>query len=232
MGGDSGTDLEGIIRMTINTVMTESGYARKELDTYWTQAYCTQWMLDAGLVRERRKSVTWEPCAGIGSIAHILKKGGHDVLATDIHDHGFKELDGIQDFLSVNHVDPAIDLIFTNPPYEISGVPGVPDCTALDFVVHALKLMKPVKGSVIMLLRNEFDCASTRKHLFEQPPFTAKFVLTRRPNWIPENMRRPDKDNGPRHNYSWFMWNWNNEDMDANVYYLPMTTPTSVLLEL
>lgn len=217
---------------TINTVMTESGYERKELDSYWTEGYCTQWLCDAGLIRKKPKSVTWEPCAGVGSMSHILTKNGHDVLSTDIYNHGFKGLDGVEDFLGVQSIDPAIHLIITNPPYKIEGVAGVPDCTALDFVEHALKLTQPVSGSVIMLLRNEYDCASTRKHLFDKPPFTAKFIITKRPNWIPEDMRRPGKDNGPRHNYSWFVWNWRNKDYDATLHYLPLTEPTSALMEL
>lgn len=215
----------------INTVMTESGYERKDLDTYWTEGYCTQWICDAGLRVDKSKWVTWEPCAGIGSMSHVLKSNGHDVLSTDVFNHGWKGLDGVEDFLEVTEIDPVIKLIITNPPYKIEGVVGVRDCTALDFVEHALKLMEPIGGSVAMLLRNEYDCASTRKHLFEKPPFTAKFVLTKRPNWIPEDMRRPGKDNGPRHNYSWFFWDWRNKEFDATIHYLPMEGKASAFAE-
>jgi hypothetical protein len=154
-------------------------------------------------------------------MSHILKRNGHDVLSTDIYDHGYADFDGVQDFLAVEEIDPAIKLIITNPPYRIEGIIGVPDCKAVDIIEHALKLTKPVGGVVIMLLRNEFDCASTRKELFHAPPFSAKLVLTTRPNWIAEKDRRQDKDAGPRHNYSWFVWNWRSE-LEASIYYLPI----------
>lgn len=153
-------------------------------------------------------------------MSHILTKYGHDVLSTDVHNHGWKGLDGVQDFLSVNEIDPAIHLIITNPPYKIESVSGVPDCTAFDMVEHALKLTKPVNGAVIMLLRNEFDCAGTRKYLFDRPPFTAKFVLTSRPNWIDEK-DLAGKRASPRHNYSWYAWAWNNKSFDSTIHYLP-----------
>jgi hypothetical protein len=98
-------------------------------------------------------------------MSHILKKAGHDVLSTDICDYGYSDFDGVQDFLDVKKIDPAIHLIVTNPPYHIEGIIGVLDVDAIDFVRHALKLTEPVMGSVAMLLRNEFDCASTRKML-------------------------------------------------------------------
>ena len=219
----------------IDRVMTNNSYdyARRELDCYWTESYCTQWLCDAGLKDLGAKYVTWEPCAGIGSMSHILKRNGHEVLSTDICDHGYADLDGTYDFLAVEEVADNVKLIITNPPYRIEGIVGAPDCEAVDFVEHAIKLMKPVNGSVAMLLRNEFDCASTRKHLFDKPPFAARLVLTKRPNWIAEKDRRPGQDAGPRHNYSWFVWNWRN-DCDAATYYLPFDEGevASALLEI
>ena len=134
-------------------------------------------------------------------MSNMLKRYGHDVLSTDIHDHGYEHLDDVHDFLTTEGVDPAIDMIFTNPPYQIRDKDNKIVSTAYDFVVKALELMKPVNGSVVMLLRHEFDCSSTRKYLFDQPPFAAKFVLTKRLIWLPIEERTND-DNGPRHNYA------------------------------
>ena len=233
MDYDSSLSLERYSKMKINTVFTESGYVRKDLDSYFTEGWVTQWLCDAGLARHEPKSVTWEPCAGVGSMSHVLIKNGHEVLSTDIHNHGWEGLDGIYDFLAVKEIDPSIHLIISNPPYKIEGIIGVPDCTAVDFVRHALKLTKPVNGSVAMLLRNEFDCASTRKELFDRPPFAAKFVLTSRPSWIDESMMRPGKEAGPRHNYSWYVWSWAS-NFEATINYLPFEEgqQSAVLTEL
>jgi hypothetical protein len=64
-----------------------------------------------------------------------------------------------------------------------------------------------------MLLRNEFDCGLKRVGLFENYPFSAKLVLTSRPRWI-ENSKT-----SPRHNYSWYVWNWGDYGF-SRIYYL------------
>jgi hypothetical protein len=70
------------------------------------------------------------------------------------------------------------------------------------FIRHALKLVCAADGMVAMLVRNEFDCAGGRKGLFNKPPFAMKVVLTRRPSWSDMNVA------SPRHNFSWFIWDW------------------------
>jgi hypothetical protein len=192
----------------MSTLLGESKYARKALDAYWTEPWVTEWLLSYGL-KVPEGSVIWEPAAGVGHISKVLLAHGFDVLSTDVFNHGWDGLTGLQDFLTVEEVDPTIQCIFTNPPYDIQGVPGVSDVTAEQFVRHALKLMKPVDGCVMMLLRHEFDCAGGRRDLFNQKPFAAKFVLTKRPNWLdPEEQKAEGKTPKPRHNYAWFYWDW------------------------
>ncbi len=91
------------------------------------------------------------------------------------------------------------DSIITNPPYDdaISGV------TAEKAVRHALKLMEPEKGLVIMLLRHDWDTAKRRHDLFrDHPAFTAKITLTFRPRWI------EGSTGSPRHAYAWYVWDF------------------------
>jgi hypothetical protein len=140
-----------------STIIGESKYPRKALDAYWTQPWVTEWLLHVVHPLCCKPSVVWEPACGSGKISEVLLAHGYDVLSTDVVDHGYKGMTGIQDFLSVDYVDPAIDVIITNPPYDIKGVEGVPDATAEQFLRHAIKLMKPVGGRVFMILRNEFD---------------------------------------------------------------------------
>lgn len=209
-------------------MLGESGYARKALDGYWTPEFATKWLLDAGHFDPVEGEVVWEPACGVGHISKVLAAHGFDVLSTDVVNHGWDGQAGIQDFLSIEKVDPKVRLIFTNPPYDIEGVPGIPDVTAQQFIEHALKLMYPVKGCVVMLLRNEYDCAKSRRHLFSGYPYRGKFILSKRPRWIEESAMKIDpktgkpKKTGPRHNYSWFVWDWNSHSIAPNVEVLPI----------
>jgi hypothetical protein len=84
--------------------------------------------------------------------------------------------------------------IVTNPPFSL----------AEQFIKHALKLTEPCDGKVAMLLPLAFDSAKTRRDLFEQKPFKAKYTLTKRIRW--ENLEQ--KKNGPSTNHAWFVWDW------------------------
>lgn len=85
--------------------------------------------------------------------------------------------------------------IVTNPPYSL----------AEEFVRHALDLTRAAGGMVAMLLRHEFDCAATRRDLFDMRAFAYRMALTRRPRWI------AGTTGSPRHNFTWFVWDWRNE---------------------
>ncbi|MCL4743813.1 MAG: hypothetical protein KJZ83_00210 [Burkholderiaceae bacterium] len=200
----------------MNTIVGESGYARKELDAYWTEKWVTEWLLAvptplSGLGYD---DVIWESACGAGWISDVLLEHGFNVLSTDIKDYGYEKMQGVVDFLSIEEVDPRVRVIMTNPPYDIEGVEGVPAITAEKFVRRALEIMKPVNGQVIMLLRNEFDCANGRRDLFGGYPFSDKYVLTKRPRWI----EKSKGDSGPRHNYSWFVWDWASDPQNESAF--------------
>ncbi len=100
-------------------------------------------------------------------------------------------------FSAVSHTLCVANIV-TNPPYK----------QACDFVERALVLIRPVEGKVAMLLRNEWDSASTRQHLFSKHAHLAlKLVLTKRPVWFPNREHKAS----PRHNFSWFVWDWKHE---------------------
>lgn len=163
----------------------ESGYARQALDAYWTPPWCVDVLLDAVKLR----GLIWEPACGQGNISERLKARGHTVYSSDIADHGY---DGLrQDFLGRKGREWNGSII-TNPPYE----------HARAFVDRALWSTHEDKGMVAMLLRNEFDSASSRVDLFDKPPLYCKLVLTRRPKWT------ETKKASPRHNFAWFVWDW------------------------
>ena len=147
------------------------------------------------LEKFRGNGSLWEPCCGDGAIARELVAHRHSVLATDIANYGFEGQAGIADFLSIDRPPLGVSAIITNPPYNRSLCPAI--------VRHAVRLMKPVGGSVFMLLRHNWDTAKGRQDLYKFP-FVAKHTMLWRPRWFDP---KPG-DSTPMHAYSWFEWDW------------------------
>ena len=170
-----------------NDQITSGGvWERRDWDHYETEEWVTEVLL-----RHERFERVWEPAVGKGRMAKVFNKHGVDVYGSDILDYGCGYPVG--DFLLTWGNEDLRDIV-TNPPFA--------DDLADQFIEHALLLTKFFGGRVAMLLRNEFDCASSRSGIFGQKPFACKIVLTRRPRWI-------DGTTGsPRHNYAWYIWDW------------------------
>ena len=168
-----------------------SGYERIAADHYPTPAENLDCLLQHVAIHEN----VWECASGEGNLSVRFHEFGHTVWSSDIIDYGLDERFTLADFLQQTKLpDPSIRAIVTNPPYE----GDLPE----QFIRHALKLMKPVKGQVAMFLRNEYDCSKKRMGLFSLPPFHKKIIVTKRPRWIAES------SGSPRHNYAWFVWDW------------------------
>lgn len=172
----------------------ESGYERRPGDTYNTESWVTEALLDAIPFR----MPVWEPAAGRGDMVAVLRQrfGFADVIVSEIEGDrlgcvGAAELDFL---ISRNSATS----IVTNPPYV----------AARRFIDHALALTRERAGMVAMLLRNEYDCAASRRDLFEEAPFAAKLVLTRRPRWLDD---KGQHSASPRHNFAWFLWDHHHE---------------------
>lgn len=156
----------------------DSGYERKERDLYETPAWVTEALLPH--LRDNIE-VVWEPATGGGKMSTVLKRH-FDVIETDI--------DTGQDFLTCSARD--VNAIITNPPYEL----------ATEFIKRALRVVNAHNGIVAMLLRTDFDHASSRRDLFEIQPFAKKVVLTKRIKWF------EDSKGQPSFNHAWFIWDW------------------------
>jgi hypothetical protein len=165
----------------------ESGYERNAADAYWTPEWCVDVLLKHVSWINSKVYPVWEPACGTGNICRALLRNGYSYIATDLHSHGFGA-PGL-DFFSTP-LPGKISAIITNPPYEFSD----------EFVGRAIDLMIPVGGMVAMLLRNEWDSASSRTRLLDR--LTLKLVLTKRPRWS------TDDKASPRHNFAWFVWDF------------------------
>jgi hypothetical protein len=162
----------------------DSGYTRKDRDSYETPGWVTEAVI--GYINENRS--VWEPAAGAGKMVEVLRRHGMGVSATDITTG--------DDFLAAKVLRNGITAIVTNPPYVL----------AQEFIEHALRLTKPVRCVVAMLLRTDFDHARTRQHLFGNcRQFWAKVVLTKRIKWF------EDSKGQPSFNHAWFVWDWKHD---------------------
>lgn len=173
-------------------MLGRSGYARKALDEYETPEWVTESLLDMLNFRDK----VWEPACGAGKMVRVLRKYNYSVIASDIQEG--------RNFLEYEEIPHGVRSIVTNPPYKIQD----------EFIAHAFKLMQQVGGMVCVLLRNEWDCASRRREMTESPYFFGKLTLTKRIRWI-EGTKI-----SPRHNYSWFVWDFS-EARRPTIIYIP-----------
>jgi hypothetical protein len=165
----------------------KSGYERKARDVYETPA----WVTEALVATVKLRGPIWEPAAGGGKIVNVIRKAGFEVLASDIAG-STPNAPAMGDFLSA-YASPmkSLGAVVTNPPYGL----------AQEFVETALAITKPFKGQVAMLLRIDWDSASTRGHLFGRSlAWSCKVVLTKRIVWF------EDTGGSPSYNHAWYVW--------------------------
>jgi hypothetical protein len=160
-----------------------SGYERKAWDLYTTPGWVTRAVIDhlpwVG-------GCCWEPAAGTGAMADVLKSHFDPVITTDAQQG--------ESFFEFECAGEA-KAIITNPPYD----------QAPAFARHALKLMRPCNGMVALLLRVDFDSGKTRPDLFADcVAWYKKVVLLDRIMWF-------QGDKSPSYNHAWYVWSWRHE---------------------
>jgi len=163
---------------------THTHEARGREDCYETPDVAVHALLRV----ERLPKNIWEPACGSGNIAKVLLEAGHDVVASDLFDHGYGR-PGI-DFLGGKFI-PVSGCIVTNPPYQ----------HAQSFVETALSLCP----NVIMLLRMAFYESKRRSHILDAGHLAHIHVFANR---LPM-MHRKGWD-GPKASsamtFAWFVW--------------------------
>jgi hypothetical protein len=136
-----------------------SGFARVPDEQYET----ITWPVLAMLHHLPGIRHVWDPYdRGSGKLVDTLLVRKIDAYGTEHH------------FLTINEPPSLTDAIITNPPYGENRRGEM----AVAFIEHALRLKIP---RVAMLLRNDFDSALSRQHLFRnEPRFAFKLVLLNR----------------------------------------------------
>jgi len=131
----------------------------------------------------------WEPAAGRGAIAKVLRAHGHEVVASDLIDYGEPSQFPKWDFLMERKLPEGVQAIVTNPPYKLADF----------FVRHALELCP----NVVMLLRLAFLESSGRDDILNK---LARVHLFK--NRLP--MMHRSSYAGPKSTskiaFAWFVW--------------------------
>jgi hypothetical protein len=66
---------------------------------------------------ERFPGAILDPFCGWGRVAEAARAAGYSVRATDIVDRGYARLDGLQDFLQLERLDPDVSIV-GKPPFD------------------------------------------------------------------------------------------------------------------
>ena len=172
-----------------NHVAGQSG--RHPLKDHRLNSYPTSPCAVEALLRvEQLPHWVWEPAAGHGSIAKVLRDRGHAVIASDIKDYSFP-LHYVGDFLDRKAAPPDTHCIVTNPPYGIVNA----------FVGRALDLCP----KVIILARLLFLESTGRTGILEHRGLARVHVFRNR---LP--MMHREGWNGPKASsataFAWFAW--------------------------
>jgi hypothetical protein len=167
-------------------------YAERGLDAYPTPPGAVQALLRVEKLPHR----LWEPCAGYGPIAQVLRDAGHAVICSDIHDYGFP-LHFVGDFLEQKKVPPGTQAIITNAPNYLMA-------RKAPFAVHALDLCH----RVILLTRLAFLEVPDRTDIVEHRGlarvhiFRDRLPMMHRDGWTGRKAKNPTC-------YAWFVWDRN-----------------------
>jgi hypothetical protein len=160
-------------------------FAERGVDLYETPPCAVEALLQVELL----PLWVWEPAAGNGAVARVLRDYGHVTITSDVVDYG--GLDFVRDFLAETKLLAGCEAIVTNPPYKLAN----------QFAEHALD----IAPKVCLLLRLAFLESIRRTDVLEHRGLRAVHVFRRR---LP--MMHRDSWTGPRASsaiaFAWFCW--------------------------
>jgi hypothetical protein len=160
-------------------------------DCYETPAVA----VDALLRVEKLPHRIWEPACGHGNIVNVLRRAGHEVIATDIADYGIPITPpGYwgRDFLLETSAPAGTGAIVTNPPFKIVG----------EFTRHALDLAPPM---IVFLLRLAFMESKGRSSILEGAGLARIHVFRKRLPFMHRADWKGRKANSGMA-FAWFVW--------------------------
>ena len=140
--------------------------AERGSDFYPTPRIAVESLLNAEPDVLNPMARVWEPAAGEGNIAHVLRDNGIPVIASDIEQRGF-DLHFVGDFLEPKRrTQSGCSVILARPP----------DKLAAQFAEHAITLVP----DVFLLLRLAFLESASSTELLEHSGLRRVLVLRKR----------------------------------------------------
>lgn len=179
-------------------VMSSRVEARDSLEMFPTPPWSTRALMEHVIGRGKyplKAMNCWEPAAGEGHMAEVLREYFGEVYASDVHDYGKGY--GVGSFVGEG-LDVAqfpswsrADFVITNPPFNL----------AVDFAERALDQSRV---GVALLLRSVWTEGRERyERLFRDRPPTTIAVFSER---VPMTKGGWDPDASTATSYSWFVW--------------------------
>lgn len=143
------------------------------------------WATEALLAVETFRGPIHEPCCGNGQMAGALTRAGHNVIASDLFDHGFGKVG--QDARALSG---PVENIVTNMPYNLAG----------EILPHFLNI---ARLKVALLLRLSFVESKRRYQMFQSSPPARLYVFPERLSLCAAG---ETVEGGGTVSYAWFVW--------------------------
>lgn len=150
-------------------------------DYYPTPAWAVRGLLSV----EQFAGPIHEPCCGEGSMAEALRRGGCDVVASDLHQYGYGAFG-----IDARSLPGPVANIITNPPYNL----------ASEMLPHLLSICT---GKVALLLRLSFLESKRRFPIFKEWPPSCVHVFSERLSMAPAGQT---VNGGGTISHGWFVW--------------------------
>lgn len=134
---------------------------REATDFCSTDPDCVKDLLEL----EQSENKISEPCCGSGNISKVLEEAGHEVISTDLCDHGYGT-SGI-DLLTYKDIDCSI---ITNPPFGI----------VTEFIEHMLDNLKPGHKMALFLKLQFLEGQDRYKKAFSRKQLKTVYLCAKR----------------------------------------------------
>ena len=173
-------------------VMARRKEPTDSLDFFPTPPWATRALVKCVFEWDVSNDIAWEPAAGEGHMAEVLRESFRRVIGSDVHDYGKGYTVGsfVGEGLDVIG-DQCADWIITNPPFNLAG----------QFLQRALR---DARKGVAMLLRTSWLEGGERyREIFHGMSPSIVAVFSER---VPMVAKRWDPDASSATSYAWFVW--------------------------
>ena len=170
---------------TSYAVMAQRAEPNDSLDFFPTPPWATRALCEH--VIELRGRTVWEPACGEGHMAKPLKEYAVGVLASDVHDYGYGD---VNDFLfpGFAHV---VDWVVTNPPFRL----------AEQFIRRGIEVA--TEGVAVLVRTSFIESVGRYENLFRDMPPSIMAQYTER---VPMAKGRCLKETVTATAYCWLVW--------------------------